>query len=112
MSVSHCLPEAIKAFGNLHSKYENSLSADAERKFNLSGAKQVLGKAYVTLAEGKLMEELSLQKGPETSATATRKAVEKELTRIAQFSKEFSVKIKASMHQAIVKEAESVLLLS
>ena len=69
-------------------------------------AKKPLGNTYTTIAEAKLREILE----PITLPGTRKKNIERELTRIVKYSKEFSHTVKPHMHSAITSEAQSLLL--
>ena len=69
-------------------------------------AKKPRGNAYATTAEAKLLEIAEPIAPPGTC----KKNIERELTRIAKCSKEFSHTMKPHMHSAITSEAQSLLL--
>ena len=68
--------------------------------------KKPLGNAYTTIAEAKLLEILEPTAPPGTR----KKNIERELTHIVKYSKEFSYTTKPHMHSAITSEAQSLLL--
>ena len=87
-------------------KFPAHLEADSFHQ-DMCSAQQTLGTAYSFIAEANILEVLQHYT---VAHEVRRKAIERELTRIARYTTEFKVKIKASMHKRIIAEAESILL--
>jgi hypothetical protein len=74
--------------------------------FNLDKCNTLLGRAYVTIAEVKLLDIIDGPQKPEQK----KKDIKAEYTKIGKFAKQTDFKIKSAMHAALKAEADSILL--
>ena len=100
----------MAAFDGVVKEFGGEIGAEAEtpEEYDTSQELDVLGIGYVCISEAKLLEILL-----STETVAKRKAqVEKELTKLSKYTKEFkrTKPLKSLLHPAITAEANSLLL--
>lgn len=97
----------MKDLEDCQAKYNPSIPEGERISVDFAGFKKVLGQAYTTICEQKM---LMILMDKDAKPKVMRKQVEAQLGRIVRYSKEYNTKIKAGMHKAILGEAESILL--
>jgi hypothetical protein len=87
-------------------KFGMFVSDESGDRFKLDECNMLLGRAYVTIAEVKLLDVIDGSLKPEEKA----KSIKAEYAKIAKFAKQTDFKIKSFMHATLKSEADSILL--